>query len=70
MPEDTLVYPAHDYEGRTCSTIGEEQRFNPRLQVESRQAYIDQMNAMALDPLGLMDVAVPANRSCGLKMAA
>jgi len=70
LPEDTLVYPAHDYEGRTSSTIGEELRFNPRLQVASRQAYIDQMNVLSLDPPRLIDVAVPANRSCGLKMAA
>jgi glyoxylase-like metal-dependent hydrolase (beta-lactamase superfamily II) len=48
--KDTLVYPAHDYEGRTSSTIGEELRFNPRLQVASRHAYIDQMNALSLDP--------------------
>jgi glyoxylase-like metal-dependent hydrolase (beta-lactamase superfamily II) len=70
LPEDTIVYPAHDYEGRTSSSIGEEVRFNPRLQVASRQAYIDQMNALSLDPPRLIDVAVPANRSCGLKMAA
>ena len=70
LPEDTLVYPAHDYEGRTCSSIGEEKRHNPRLQVKSRQAYIDQMNALDLDPPRLIDVAVPANRCCGLTMAA
>jgi glyoxylase-like metal-dependent hydrolase (beta-lactamase superfamily II) len=66
LPEETLVYPAHDYEGRTCSSIGEERRHNPRLQVKSRQAYIDQMNALDLDPPQLIDVAVPANRRCGL----
>jgi sulfur dioxygenase len=70
LPEDTLVYPAHDYEGRTVSTIYEEKRFNPRLQVNTRQQYIDQMNALALDPPRLIDVAVPANRQCGLQMAA
>ena len=70
LPEDTLVYPAHDYEGRTVSSIYEEKRFNPRLQVNSRQQYIDQMNALELDPPRLIDVAVPANRQCGLQMAA
>jgi glyoxylase-like metal-dependent hydrolase (beta-lactamase superfamily II) len=70
LPDDTLVYPAHDYEGRTSSTIGEERRFNPRLQVDSRQAYIDQMNALSLEPPRLIDVAVPANQRCGLKMVA
>jgi len=69
LPEDTLVYPAHDYEGRTCSSIGEEKRYNPRLQVESRQAYIDQMTALDRDPPRMIDVAVPANRRCGLAVA-
>ena len=70
LPENTLVYPAHDYEGRTVSTIYEEKRFNPRLQVSSRQAYIDQMNGLNLDPPRLIDIAVPSNRKCGLDMAA
>ena len=70
LPEDTLVYPAHDYEGRTCSTIGEEKRFNPRLQVDSRDAYVEQMNALQLAPPRLIDIAVPANRACGLSQAA
>ncbi len=70
LDEDTIVYPAHDYEGRTASSIYEEKRFNPRLQVSSRQEYIDQMNALDLQPPKLIDVAVPANQRCGLKMVA
>jgi sulfur dioxygenase len=70
LPDNLVVYPAHDYEGRTSSTIGIERRFNPRLQVDSREAYVDQMNALALEPPRLIDIAVPANRACGLKMAA
>ena len=70
LPQDTLVYPAHDYEGRTCSSIGEEARYNPRLQVGSRQEYIDRMNALDLEPPKLIQVAVPANRQCGLMTAA
>ena len=70
LPEQTLVYPAHDYNGMTVSTIGEELRHNPRLQVPGKQAYIDQMNALDLDDPRLMDIAVPANRSCGLNLAA
>ncbi|MCB1850069.1 MAG: MBL fold metallo-hydrolase [Gammaproteobacteria bacterium] len=66
LPEETLVYPAHDYEGRTCSSIGEEKRHNPRLQVSSRQEYIERMNALRLEPPRMIDVAVPANRRCGL----
>ena len=70
LPEATLVYPAHDYNGMTVSTIGEEQRWNPRLQVKGRQAYVDLMNGLKLDNPRLMDIAVPANRACGLKAAA
>jgi glyoxylase-like metal-dependent hydrolase (beta-lactamase superfamily II) len=70
LPEETLVYPAHDYNGMTVSTIGEEKRHNPRLQVSGKQAYIDQMNALELDDPRLMDIAVPANRACGVLDAA
>lgn len=70
LPSDTFVYPAHDYNGMTVSTIGEELRHNPRLQVGSRQAYIEQMNALDLKDPELMDIAVPANRCCGIRAAA
>lgn len=70
LPEDTLVYPAHDYNGMTVSTIGEEMRHNPRLQVRGKQEYIDMMNALVLDTPRLMDIAVPANRACGVRNAA
>ena len=70
LPEDTLVYPAHDYNGMTLSTIGEEKRHNPRLQVADKQAYIDLMSGLELDDPKLMDVAVPANRACGTCHAA
>lgn len=68
LPDDTFIYPAHDYKGWTVSTVSEERRFNPRLQVNSRQEYVAQMNALKLDNPRLMDVAVPANLRCG-KMA-
>ena len=70
LPQDTLVYPAHDYNGMTVSTIGEEKRWNPRLQVGGKQEYVDMMNGLVLDNPRLMDVAVPANRGCGLNSAA
>ena len=70
LPQHTRVYPAHDYNGMTVSTIGEELLHNPRLRVHDRQAYIDQMNALKLDDPRLMDIAVPANRACGLVTAA
>lgn len=70
LPDETLVYPAHDYNGMTVSTIGEEKRYSPRLQVADKQAYIDLMNSLVLEDPQLMDIAVPSNRQCGLKAAA
>jgi glyoxylase-like metal-dependent hydrolase (beta-lactamase superfamily II) len=70
LPPATLVYPAHDYNGMTVSTIGEETKYNPRLQVKSKQEYVDLMNGLKLDNPRLMDVAVPANRACGRRRAA
>ena len=70
LPEETLVYPGHDYNGMTVSTIGEERRYNPRLQVTNRQAYVELMNGLDLDNPRMMDVAVPANRRCGIDQAA
>lgn len=70
LPDSTLVYPAHDYRGMTVSSIGEEKRFNPRLQVADKAAYVAMMNALELDDPELMDVALPANRNCGLRTAA
>ena len=70
LPDETLVYPAHDYNGMTVSSIGEEKRHNPRLQVANRAAYIAMMDGLVLSDPRLMDVAVPANRKCGLAKAA
>ena len=61
LPDETLVYPAHDYKGDTVSTIGEEKRFNPRLQVKSVDEYVDLMSKLNLPNPKMMDVAVPAN---------
>ena len=66
LPSETLVYPAHDYKGDTVSTIGEEKRFNPRLQVGSVDEYVDLMNNLKLPNPKMMDVAVPANMHVGL----
>lgn len=65
LPEDTLVYPGHDYKGWTVSTIGEEKRHNPRLQVHSVEEYVNIMNNLKLPNPKYMDVAVPANLACG-----
>ncbi len=66
LPEDMLVYPAHDYKGDTVSTIGEEKRNNPRLQVKSMDEYVQLMNNLNLPNPKMMDVAVPANMHIGL----
>ncbi|QIV94207.1 MBL fold metallo-hydrolase [Allofrancisella frigidaquae] len=66
LPDETIVYPGHDYNGFTSSTIGEEKRFNPRLQVKSAQEYAELMANLNLPNPKYMDVAVPANLKCGL----
>ncbi|MGH7071576.1 MAG: MBL fold metallo-hydrolase [Acetobacteraceae bacterium] len=66
LPEETLVYPAHDYKGDTVSTIGEEKRCNPRLQVKSPDEYVALMASLNLPNPKMMDVAVPANMRIGL----
>ncbi len=66
LPDDTLVFPAHDYKGDTVSTIGEEKAFNPRLQVKSVDDYVALMNGLNLPNPKMMDVAVPSNMRQGL----
>jgi sulfur dioxygenase len=66
LPDDTLVFPAHDYKGDTVSTIGEEKRYNPRLQVTSIDEYVALMNSLKLPNPKMMDVAVPSNMKIGL----
>jgi glyoxylase-like metal-dependent hydrolase (beta-lactamase superfamily II)/rhodanese-related sulfurtransferase len=66
LPDEMLVYPAHDYKGDTVSTIAEERAFNPRLQVKSAEEYVEVMNNLHLPNPKMMDVAVPANMHVGL----
>src|SRR5438067_12830796 len=66
LPDETMIFPAHDYKGETVSTIGEEKRFNPRLQVRSMDEYVELMNNLKLPNPKMMDVAVPANMRVGL----
>jgi len=67
LPDETLVFPAHDYKGETVSTIGEEKLFNPRLKVGSIDEYVELMNNLKLPNPKMMDVAVPANMHVGLR---
>ena len=61
LPEKTLVYPAHDYNGKQFSTIENEKNNNPRLQVNSKEQYVEIMNNLNLTNPKMIDIAVPAN---------
>tara|TARA_Y100001954_G_C15696473_1_gene545547 strand:+ start:186 stop:878 length:693 start_codon:yes stop_codon:yes gene_type:complete len=61
LPKDTLVFPAHDYNGKRFSTIENEKNNNPRLQVSSKEEYTEIMNNLNLENPKMMDIAVPAN---------
>ena len=66
LPDDTHVYPAHDYRGNTSSTIAEEKKHNPRLGGPATEAtFVDLMNNLDLPPPAKIHEAVPANRACG-----
>jgi glyoxylase-like metal-dependent hydrolase (beta-lactamase superfamily II) len=67
LPDETLVYPAHDYQGRTVTSIGEEKRHNPRLEGKDQPAFVQLMNNLGLPPPRKMELAVPANRARGLR---
>ncbi|WP_020168822.1 MULTISPECIES: MBL fold metallo-hydrolase [Methylotenera] len=66
LPDETLVYPAHDYNGKQVSCVGQEKNTNPRFVNKSRDAFIQLMDALDLPKPDLIDVAVPANRMEGI----
>ena len=65
LPEETLVYPGHDYNGKFSSTIGNEKKFNPRLQVKSVDEYIEIMSNLNLSKPDMMDSNVSKNIQLG-----
>jgi glyoxylase-like metal-dependent hydrolase (beta-lactamase superfamily II)/rhodanese-related sulfurtransferase len=66
LPDDCVVYPGHDYEGRTSSTVGEERAHNPRIGGGARvEDFVGYMDNLALPHPRLLEVAVPANMQCG-----
>ena len=67
LPDKTKVYPAHDYNGKFFSTIENERKNNPRLQVKSSDEYADIMNNLNLPDPKLMDIAIPRNLKLGAK---
>jgi glyoxylase-like metal-dependent hydrolase (beta-lactamase superfamily II) len=65
LPDETLVYPGHDYNGRFVSSVAQEKKINPRLAGKSKEEFIDIMDNLNLPNPKQMDVAVPANLQCG-----
>src|SRR5690606_24105662 len=66
LPDECIVYPAHDYRGLTCSSVAEEKRFNPRIgAARSEGDFVGFMTNLRLPHPKLMDEAVPANLRCG-----
>lgn len=65
LPDETLVYPGHDYKGARVSCIGQEKDSNPRLAGRSRQEFIELMSRLDLAPPKLIGEALPANLRCG-----
>lgn len=65
LPDETLVYPGHDYKGLRVSCIGQERETNPRLAGLSRDEFVDLMNNLKLPPPARMAEALPANLHCG-----
>ena len=65
LPEDTLLYPGHDYNGKKVSTIGNEKKFNPRLQVKNVDEYIEIMSNLNLSKPEMMDSNVGRNIQLG-----
>ena len=66
LPEETLLYPAHDYKGERVSTIGKEKKQNPRLQVSSVDEYIEIMNNLNLKKPAQIDYNVSKNINLGV----
>ena len=68
LPDETLVYPAHDYKGEKVSTIGKEKKFNPRLQVNNVEEYIEIMNNLNLKKPAAIDFNVANNLKLGAEL--
>jgi sulfur dioxygenase len=66
LPEDCVVYPAHDYKGHAASTVGEEKTLNPRL-TKSKDDFIELMNNLGLPYPKKIDASLPANMVCGIQ---
>jgi|TARA_B110000259_G_C14000737_1_gene396164 sulfur dioxygenase len=65
LPEETLLYPAHDYNGKKFSSIGNEKKFNPRLQVDNQNEYVEIMNNLHLPKPKFIDLNISSNIKLG-----
>eukprot|EP00163_Fabomonas_tropica_P010253 TRINITY_DN20331_c0_g1_i1.p1 TRINITY_DN20331_c0_g1~~TRINITY_DN20331_c0_g1_i1.p1 ORF type:complete len:254 (+),score=81.38 TRINITY_DN20331_c0_g1_i1:84-764(+) len=65
LPDDCAIYPAHDYKGRTSSTVAEEKKYNPRL-TKTKDEFIKLMSELGLPKPAKIDTALPANMACGI----
>ena len=71
LPDATIVYPGHDYNGRVSSTIGEEKQFNERLNLSiDKDTFIEMMHSRTMPPPAKMDIALPANMRAGRTLPA
>jgi len=70
LPSETLIYPGHDYQGWRVSNVAQEKLINSRLAKQSRGEFIATMVALNLPNPKMIDVAVPANRKCGVEETA
>ena len=69
LPDETLVYPGHDYNGKSVSTIGEEKQYNPRIpSTQTESDFAELMNSLNLPRPKHIDEAVPANMGCGISV--
>jgi len=69
LPDETLVYPGHDYNGKSVSTIGEEKQYNPRIPATQTESdFAELMNSLNLPRPKHIDEAVPANMGCGISV--
>lgn len=66
LPDETLVYPAHDYKGRNVSTVEDERNYNPRL-TKTKEEYVELMANLNLRTPPMIDITVPANLMCGVQ---
>jgi sulfur dioxygenase len=69
LPDETLIYPAHDYHGKHVSCIAQEKSSNARIANKTKAEFVKMMGSLNLPKPVLIDIAVPANRMCGVPIA-